>query len=392
MQHIKAIFDIGNYAIKWVIFAQDQWKNVVLVKDMVKTKWLRKWKVIDPVELTESIAQIIATFNKKLGGDFLDEVYVGISHPDMIVTRIQESKRIMTDKIGHEDLNHLSKIIGDVALQPNYELLKIHHVTRTIDENIQLSESPLGMEGKKLELAADTFLLPKNFYNHLVDIFDKLDLNIVDIVPNILGSGELMIDSESKELGTLLIDIGHNQTNFVLYEDGLPTRYEVLAMGWEDVTKDISIWLQLDIKEAETIKLDHGYVGDEEPLTHETPMDGAFLREIVSARYEELFGYINNYLCDLDKDGRLAGGVVLIGGASKIRWLTKLAKDSFKLSCILGHDSTLNMWDLSQNIQFSNILGTYFWSEKYHDHKKSNTFKVSFGRLWGLRKFLKEVF
>jgi cell division protein FtsA len=111
-----------------------------------------------------------------------------------------------------------------------------------------------------LELTADIFALPKTFYSALTESFQRLSLNVIDIVPNILASTEAVLDFDHKDLGTLLIDIGNNQTSYVVYEDGYPLRYGTLPVGGEDVTKDISIALQIDIKDAEQIKKEKGYI------------------------------------------------------------------------------------------------------------------------------------
>jgi cell division ATPase FtsA len=65
--------------------------------------------------------------------------------------------------------------------------------------------------------------------------------------------------------------------------------------------------MQIDIKEAETIKLEHATLIEEETTDKDSQLDKAFLKEIVMARYEEIFDKINNKLEDMDKDGRLPG-------------------------------------------------------------------------------------
>jgi cell division protein FtsA len=96
-----------------------------------------------------------------------------------------------------------------------------------------------------------------------------------------------------------LIDIGNNQTSYVVFEDGYALSYGVLPVGGEDVTKDISIGMQIDIKEAEQIKKEYGEVVSEEQKPHTTsedPIDRYYLAEIISARYEQIFQRINKYL------------------------------------------------------------------------------------------------
>jgi cell division protein FtsA len=145
-------------------------------------------------------------------------VFVGISHPEMIVNRIIEQKRIMTEEIGPDDIDHLSRVIAEISNKSNYETIKIVPVHFLIDET-KREKDPIGMKGKKLELIADVFMIPKNIYNGVIDAFEKVGLNIVDIVPNIIAASEVALDYDHKDLGTILIDIGKNQTSYVIYED-----------------------------------------------------------------------------------------------------------------------------------------------------------------------------
>ena len=53
----------------------------------------------------------------------------------MIVTRIIEQKRIMTDEIQSDDVEHLSKVVSEISNKNNYETINIMPVCRIIDEN-----------------------------------------------------------------------------------------------------------------------------------------------------------------------------------------------------------------------------------------------------------------
>ncbi|MDR0607523.1 MAG: hypothetical protein LBG52_04115 [Candidatus Peribacteria bacterium] len=301
MNDIKAIFDIGNETIKAVVFGRDNDKDIILAKQTEPVLGMRKGKIIDAEAFTNTINKIIENFIKKLGGDFIEKVYLGISHPEMITKRIIEGKRIMNDEVEADDLEHLSKIVADIANENNYETIKIVPVARIVDE-MKREKDPIGLKCKKLELMADIFLIPKNYYNGLIDAFDKIGLEVSDIIPNILASSEVAVDYDHKDLGTVLIDIGKNQTSYVIYEDGYPLGYGTLPLGGEDITKDISIGMQVDIKEAENIKKTNGttIVDGESPM--EVSLDMHFLAEIISARYEQIFLKINKHLENLEKD------------------------------------------------------------------------------------------
>ena len=127
MREVKTVFDIWNDSIKGIIFGNDEWKDIILVKQIEQTQGLRKWKILDSEAFAGSINKILEVFVKKLWWDFIDEVFVWISHPEMIVTRIIEQKRIMTDEIQAEDVEHLSRIVSEISNKNNYETIKIFY-------------------------------------------------------------------------------------------------------------------------------------------------------------------------------------------------------------------------------------------------------------------------
>ena len=87
----------------------------------------------------------------------------------------------------------------------------------------------------------------------------------------------------------------------------------------------------------------------------------------------------------IEKDGRLPGGILLIGGGSKMQNVDYLAKQTFKLATFYGKDLMVNVGDLSLNVQFINLLWVYFWSNKYMDiDSRKTSFKTGkiLNKIW----------
>lgn len=112
----------------------------------------------------------------------------------------------MQNEVNNDDVEHLSRIVAEISNKNNYETIKIVPVCWIIDED-KREKDPIGLKCKKLELMADVFMIPKNFYTGLVDAFDKVGLGITDIIPNIIAATEICIDYDHKDLGTVLVDI-----------------------------------------------------------------------------------------------------------------------------------------------------------------------------------------
>lgn len=376
MNEMRAILDIGNGYIKGMIFGFEQDKPVILAKEMVKTRGMRKGKILDVEDFAVCINEVLESFEKKLWGDFVEEVFLTISHPATDIKRVSEQKRVLNKQIGNDDIQHLSDVVADVIGKPNYEVLKIIPVQWIIDDHTKLKD-PIGMEAKKLELIADVFMIPRTFYTNLQEACNKLDLQIVDIIPNILGASQVCMDFDLKDLWALLVDIGTNQTSYVVYEEWFPVFYGTIPVWGEEVTKDISIGLQVDIKDAEQIKREKWAIMLWGNVRSDDSIDSSFLSDIMIARYEEILELIQEDLQRHEKDGRLPGGVILIWGATKVDGLWVLAKDVFKLATFKGEDKVLRLGDISLNPQFINLLGAYVWVDKYHMPKR-RTFNFSF--------------
>lgn len=389
MQDLKLVLDLWNWYIKGIIFAKEWDSTVVISKDTVKTKWMRKWKILDVDDFVYSIRALFESFEKKLWGDFIDEIYVGLSHPDMKIKRISEQKRVMNESIQQDDMDHLTNLISETSGEQNYETIKIIPVQWIIDEQMRLKD-PTWMQWKKLEITADVFSIPKNFYNTLVEVFEKLEIDVVDIVPNLLGASESAIDFDDKDLWTLLIDIWNNQTSFVVYEEWFPITYWVVPIWWEEVTKDISIWLQVDIKDAEKIKKEKWTALLEDQSQEDESIDVAFLSDVITARYEEIFEHINEYLVQLGKDSRLPWWVVLVGWWAKMNNVEKLSKEYFKLVTFFGKDKVYNISDVSTKLQYINTIWVNAWVDKYWVW--SGWFSMSMWVwLWWVKKVIKYI-
>jgi hypothetical protein len=56
--------------------------------------------------------------------------------------------------------------------------------------------------------------------------------------------------------------------------------------------------------------------------------------------------------------------------------LDYLAKECFKLATFYGKDQLVNIGELSNNVQFVNVLGCYYRSMKYMDEKRGSNIKI----------------
>ncbi len=281
--------------------------------------------------------------------------------------------------------------ISQEADELNYEILKVMPIKWIIDDT-HITKNPVGMEWRKLELVANVFMIPTATYKDLEKIFDELEIDIIDIIPNILWAEEGSLDAETKDLWCVLIDIGANQTSYVIYEEWVNLGYGIIPIGGEEITKDISIGLKIDFLQAEQIKKEEWEIilNKSEANIENSEIDKLFLSEIIEARLaEDIYKPIFQKMEELWVAGKLPGGVLLVGWWSKIKNIEEFTRDYFGLACKHWKIIQEEFKDLWSNPQFVNVIWNYIWEDKYWNEWGGFGFNFNFG--WGFSKLVELI-
>lgn len=394
MSWITCSLDIGNGYIKWVLFLEEyEKKTTIIAKDMVKSKWLKRWKILDSNSLSESLLIILENLSKKVDSP-IDEVIVWISHPDMKVEQATNHKRLTNIEITNSEVSSLLEQVTEYIDEMNYEILKVIPSKWVIDDS-NVVKNPIWMQWRKLELFANIFMIPSNFYKELDNIFSKLEIDVIDYVPNILWSEEWVIDSETKDLWWVLIDIWTNQTSYIIYEDGVNIWYGIIPIWWEEITKDISIWLKIDYNQADQIKKEEWEIllNQEDIDKENSKVDKLFLSDIIEARLsEDIYKPILEKMEKLWVAWKLPWWVILIWWSSKIKNIDEFTRNYFGLSCKHWKIVNWSFGELWMNVQFINSIWDYIWEWKYWEDGSSFNFSFNISFLKNIVEWFKKIF
>jgi len=387
MANLTCSIDLGNWYIKWVLFLEDfDEKRSIIAKEFIKTKWLKKWKILDSTSLINSISTVLDNLSKKIDSP-IDEIILWISHPNMKIKNVSTHKRLTHLEITEKEVNSLLETLSQEADELNYEIIKIIPIKWIIDDTHQ-TKNPIWMEWRKLELVANVFMIPSNTYKDLEKIFDELEIDIIDIIPNILWGEEWTLDTETKDLWCVLIDIWANQTSFSIYEEWVNLGYWIIPIWWEEITKDISIGLKVDFVQAEQIKKEQWEIilNKSEANIENSEIDKLFLSEIIEARLaEDIYKPILEKLNELNLAGKLPWWIILIWWWAKIKNIEWFTREYFQLACKIWKIQQSEFAQLWQNPLFINVIWNYIWEEKYWDDQSWPLFNINF---WGLSKIL----
>ena len=139
----------------------------------------------------------------------------------------------------------------------------------------------------------------------------------------------------------------------------------MIPVGGQNVTNDLAIGLRTDPEVAEIVKLAHARFGGKDLGEVETKVEKQTYKfkqddidEIVQARYEEIFEAIAKELKKVGRLGKLPSGVVLVGGAAKVKGLVEFTKDQLNVASRLGQPTGYSgISDEVKGTEFSAAVG-----------------------------------
>lgn len=189
------------------------------------------------------------------------------------------------------------------------------------------TSSPKGAIGNEIQADYDIIVCRPELKRNIMRVVqDKLGIHIEGFVVTPLATGHLILSAEEKRLGCMLVDIGAETTTVTIYRNGALNYFATLPFGGRNITRDITSLSLLEEK-AEEIKITSGNA-----MPPENPsslnIHGVKLSDVcnlVVARSEEIVANIVeqiSYAGLREKD--LPGGIICIGGASKLNGMTEL--------------------------------------------------------------------
>ncbi|MBP7061151.1 MAG: cell division protein FtsA [Candidatus Moranbacteria bacterium] len=297
-------------------------------------------------------------------------------------------------EVTYDDMTRvLEEVQARLTLPLNREIIHVIPKDYRLDDQKNIKD-PLGMHGVRLEMNA---LVVSDSTAHIKNISRSLEqagTNAENFVVEPLASAEAVLHEKQKELGTILINIGGSTTSLAVFEDGDLLHLAVLPVGGAHVTNDIAIGLRTSIEVAETVKLQYGTanpleVGKKEDIDlgvidsrEEGLVSRYHVAEIIEARLEEIFSFVNTELKNIGREGLLPGGAVLTGGGALLPGAVELAKRMLRLPAQIGYPKPLGgILDEVDNPQFSTAIGLLLLSQVTGGERKAFSSQKVLGAL-----------
>lgn len=368
--------DIGSATIKTVIARVNDNTLDVIGIGKSESIGIRKGVIINIDAASEAIRKSV-TEAQIMSGLQVPEVVVSING-DHIQT--VNSKGVIGVNTKNKDITQLeiTRVLDsakNIHLPPEREILEAIEQEFSLDGQDEI-KNPIGMSGTRLEADVHIITGLKYVSDNIKKTLHKIKLLPRDIITSVRGSAEASLTQDEKDLGVILIDIGHSTTSIAVFIDGSIWHTAIIPIGGQHITNDIATGLRVTNNTAEELKCDYGVafldlVAQKEIIEAPTPSGGTrtipkrVLTEIIQPRIEEILSLVARELIKVNCLDLIASGIVYTGGSSFMPGLVELTEaykvkenENIASTSRVGYpDKITGITDIAKNPAYCSVIG-----------------------------------
>ena len=323
--------DVGTTKIVALVGEVDDQKGTVevLAAGEARSNGLKRGVVVDREAAADSVAEAMDACG--MGNE---SVIVGIagSHISSFNTEVTLLNRGRNLTINDRFVRKLEAEARQAGVEEDEQV--IHVVPRSyVLDGSEGVQQPVGMAGRKVTLRAHVVTGAIPSIQNLLYVVEDCGARVSQIVLEPLASAEACLRAADRDAGVILMDVGGGTTDLAVFLKGALIHTDVIPIGGESFTSDVSYGLKIPYKSAERLKVRYGTVLSRivDPVAavgvDERHYNAHFLSEILEYRAQEVFEYVSNSLEENRLKTQISGDTVLTGGGSLLDGMTEMAED-----------------------------------------------------------------
>jgi len=354
--HLVAGLDIGTTKTRCAIAALQPGSSPVIVGfGCVATLGAQKGSIRDIAAAARCIREAVDKASAQAGEE-IQAVHLAISgkhlrsfntrgvgtitHPERLIQaadrdRVLDQSRLVTLAAGEEIVHAIPRMY--------------------VVDGVGGIRQPVGMYGNALEVETNILVGAQTTLRNVEQAVDRAGLVVAEKVLAPLAAGHALLKQEERENGVCVVDIGAGTTELAVFTGCEILHAKIWEVGGGHITNDLAQLLEVNVQEAERIKIVAGSalpagVGAEEvveiwQIGRDSPRQ--LLRQavctIIEARVKEIFGLIKKELNDQGLLDKITNGVVLTGGTALLPGIAVCAHEVLGLPVRVSSPSGLGV-------------------------------------------------
>ena len=327
---------------------------------------LRRSAVIDMPKVVESIRSAVGKAERSAGLK-ITGAYVGIAGEDVSTHTSRSAVAISgtTNPIDEGDVQRALTAAEQTA--PSGAQTVLHRFVQSYAIDGELVQNPLWLHGNKLEIETLSITASSQVRTTLLRAAEEAGIEIAGFILETVASACTTATLDERDMGIGILDIGAGTSDLAIFCGPLRHVAEI-PFGGDDITKDLSVVLNISPREAEQLKRDYGCVccepeRAEEAVSFRTTAGRIYtltrhqLSEIIEARQQETLEFVRRELEQNRYGQMLAAGVIFTGGGALLGNIAKLGEEILEMPVRIGAPQNIIASNSAHNPRFTTAIG-----------------------------------
>ena len=361
------VLDIGASKIQCLVGeARDDSRLQVLGMGLSPCRGIRRNVVIDMPEMVSAI-RAAATEAERSAGLRITGAFAGIAGEGVATHTSRSAVAISgtSDPIDEHDVERAMAAAEEASAEGDGTVL--HRFVQTYSVDGEPVQNPLWLHGNRLEVETLSATAPAHVCTTLRRAAEEAGIEIAGFILESVAAAAALLTADEREMGVALVDIGAGTTDLAAFRGTLRHVAEI-PFGSEDITKVLSVVLNMSPREAEELKREYGSVccppseADQNVSFHTTAgrphtIIQHQLSAIIEARQQEILEFVGRELEANCKEHMLAAGIILTGGGALLQNLDQLGEEVLGLPVRIGVPEDISAPESVQSPECATAVG-----------------------------------
>lgn len=378
--------DLGSSWTRCVAGVEEDGRLRCLSYGAARSGGWRKGVIIDQDPVVQSIEQAVAEAEENAGIS-IESAVVGVGATvASAVSRGAVNLASRGRPINHADINEAVKAATRARLGDDRMLLQAVPLDFSVDGQDGI-RNPLDMSGHRLEAQVRLITASTAAHMNLTTVVNRAGIVVEETLFEPFAAALASMGERERQIGVAVLDAGAGSSDAIAYlEDNLRLAVSI-PIGGGHFIKDASFGLRTSETDAERLIEEYGCAEAETTADNsriEVPSAGGSpdappsevsrrkLNEILEARAEELFVYLEKEIARAGLSGRLIAGLVLTGEVAKLAGLADLAEKILHMDVRIG--LPVSLYDLPEALDqpgWTTAVGLLLYAQRLRLHRRA---------------------
>ncbi|MFT6106019.1 MAG: cell division protein FtsA [Rickettsiales bacterium] len=380
---IVACLDIGTTKLVCLIAEVDN-KNINIIGyGYRESKGIVASAISDMRLAQKSITNVVCDA-ERMAGFNIDQLVVGLSGAETLSQKKIVKNKIAGEMVKSSDITNLANAVRFAYKKNNREIIHLLPLKYQIDDSNPV-QNPRYMTGKFLSSRLHIVSSSSSTVRNISNCLNRCQLSVYNYISESYSSALASITSNESNLCAAIIDIGGGDTSFSIILENKLVQTGNINVGGIQITKDVSMVLNIDFDNAETIKnlnnsLFMSLATEKEminvkmedfELFDATKITKKDLRDIIQSRLEEIIESVKKKMEESGYGAVKINNIILTGGSANIIGIEKIANKIFDKPARIGYPSKFgDIPEIFNDSSFCSVFGMLIFLQNIYNKEK----------------------